>query len=65
MSNLIYVLMKANWEPKTFNCWVDPGGAVWTIANFSTSPDIVAGELHNLIYTEIYSEPVSITMAKV
>ena len=34
MSNIIYVLVKANWKPVNMACWEDPSGSRWVIANF-------------------------------
>ena len=43
MSNVIYTLLKAKWDPSTFNCWKSPEGTIWAIVDFKVSPDVVAG----------------------
>jgi hypothetical protein len=57
MSNIIYILYKAHWIPRTFNCWEDPEGSTWVIANFKVAPDIVAAAI-----TSSYLE-LSLTLA--
>ncbi len=42
MSNLICILLAAGWHPSVYNCWRDDAGDVWTLTDFSVSPDIVA-----------------------
>jgi len=42
MSNVIYLLQKADWDPVAYNCWRDPQKALWIIRDYKTSPDIVA-----------------------
>jgi hypothetical protein len=45
MSNIIYILLKAQWKPRTYNCWEDQEGATWAIVNFKSSPDVVASAI--------------------
>ena len=45
MSNVIYILIKGEWNPRQYNCWEDPHKSQWAIVNWSVSPDIVAAEI--------------------
>ncbi|MDP6586066.1 MAG: hypothetical protein QF535_15560, partial [Anaerolineales bacterium] len=42
MSNVVYILNQAQWNPRTFDCWEDPLNNQWVIKDFKTAPDIVA-----------------------
>ena len=45
MSNVIYVLLNAQWNPRTYNLWADPEGALWQIVDWNVSPDIVSAAI--------------------
>jgi len=45
MSNVIYIVHHAGWNPICFNCWVDTNGDSWSIGNFKVSPDIIAAQI--------------------
>ncbi len=45
MSNVIYIVHHAGWNPLHFNHWIDPDETAWTISNFKVSPDIIAAQL--------------------
>ena len=42
MSNLISILHKAKWVPRTYNVWQDDNGATWVMTGRCVSPDTVA-----------------------
>jgi hypothetical protein len=44
MSNLVYILIKAKWQPIAFNVWRDRDGSLWIINSF-VSPNIVAAAI--------------------
>ena len=44
MSNLISMLLKANWEPTAFNSW-NHNGLVWQLTGAKTPPDQVANAI--------------------
>ena len=41
MSTVISILIKARWNPRSYNCWKDPSGAVWVSTSSDFSPDII------------------------
>ena len=45
MSNVLYILIKGDWDPIAFNYWKDPDKAGWAIVDWSVSPDIVAAAI--------------------
>jgi len=45
MSNVIYILVKAGWEPFAYNLWTDDEGATWTMTSRLFSPNIVSAAL--------------------
>ena len=45
MSNAIYILLDAGWDPLAYNCWVDTSGDKWILTDSSASPNIVASAL--------------------
>ena len=45
MSNIIYILLSAKWDPRTFNVWEDEQGATWAITDFQVAPDTVASAI--------------------
>jgi len=47
LSNVIYILIQANWVPVAFNVWRDHEGSIWTLTNFKVSPDVVATAIYH------------------
>ena len=45
MSNVIYILLHARWDPRTFNLWVDKKGDNWIVRDWNFSPDIVSAAI--------------------
>ncbi len=45
MSNLIYLLLQAKWDPVSFRLWREPDGSEWAIAGEIISADAVAAAL--------------------
>ena len=45
MTNIIYILFRANWRPNQFNCWVDDKGDTWVLTDSSVSLDVVSSAL--------------------
>jgi len=53
MSNLVYILIKARWQPIAFNVWRDRDGSLWIINSF-VSPNIVAAAIAKSMF-EIFT----------
>ena len=54
MSNLILLLIKANWFPEQVHVWRDPRGTRWTLAGSLYSPDVVAAKInHDFLNIEL------------
>ena len=51
MSNVIYILLHAKWNPRAFNCWEDPENSKWIIQSWAVSPDIVAAAISNSYFS--------------
>jgi len=45
MSNVIYILLNAKWNPRAYNLWADSEGSLWQIVDWSVSADIVAAAI--------------------
>ena len=46
MTNIISLLLKANWKPTTVNCWIDPEGYKRVMSGASVAPDVVAAAIN-------------------
>jgi len=52
LTNVISILTKAKWSPRTVNCWMDPRGNRWTMSGTHTAPSIVAGMVNQDLFKE-------------
>ena len=45
LSNVIYILLHAQWNPIAYNFWEDDTGGQWQIVDWKVSPDIVSAAI--------------------
>ncbi len=52
MSNVIFTLMSAGWNPLAYNCWRDEHGDLWVISSNQKSPDIVSSAICKAVFNQ-------------
>ena len=50
MTNMISLLLKANWKPTTVSCWTDPEGYKWVLSGASVALDLVAAAINKSFF---------------